>query len=480
MAKSLKEQTALAIFWNFTEKGGQQILQFLFLFVLARLLSPQESGLIGLLAIFVAVANILQESGFSAALIRKKDVDESDYSSTFYFNIFMSMTIYTIFFLLAPLISSFYNQPDLTNLSRYLFLVFIFNAFGIVQNVQLIKKMDFKTNAQITLMAVLISGIVAVVLAYKGYGVWSLATQQVVQALLRSIFLWLVVKWMPKENFCLGRLKSMYNYSFKLLLNSLFNQISGNISSIIIGKKYTITDVGNYWQSNKLSNIPQSVIASTLSGVAFPLLNNLGDDVQRKHRAFRKLVRIISFVSFPLAIFTIIAAEPIVMLLLQSKWIGVIPMLRLLAIGSSVLPLLYVVTSLLQSLGKSGLLLTMESARNGLTIIIIFVMSYYGINEMILGTSIAAIITFIVEFHIAGKFINYRLIDVFKDITPYVIISVVVFGPLYFLCICINNYFILLLSQFLIGGVSYLVILKLLGSKIMSDFVLVLRNKSIS
>ena len=478
MSKTLKEETISALFWNFMDKGGQQILQFVFLFILARLLSPSESGLIGLLSIFVAIANILQESGFSSALIRKDDADDEDYSTIFYFNIGISIIIYVLFFLSAPFISRFYNQPILTNLSRFLFLVFFFNAFGIVQNVQLIKKMDFRTNAKITLVSGLISGVIAVFMAYRGYSVWSLAIQQVLQAFLRSVLLWVHVRWLPCFQFSFDRLKSMHNYSVKLLFNSLINQIAGNISSIVIGKKFSIVDVGNYWQANKLSSIPQSVIATSLSGVTFPLLNKLGDDVDRKNKAFRKIVRIISFICFPLAIFTIIAAEPLVIVLLQKKWVGVIPMLRLMAIGSSVLPLLYAITSLLQSLGRSGLLLTMEATRNFITIGVILFMSQFGVNQMILGTSIVAIITFFAEYYVAGKLINYKFTQVIKDIIPYIFISAVVFLPLYFLSFYIQNNFILLLLQSLIGGSVYLIILKLLGSKVMNDLIHIVKSRS--
>lgn len=479
MNNTLKEQTISALFWNFMDKGGQQILQFVFLFVLARLLSPRESGLIGLLSIFVAIANILQESGFSSALIRKQDADEKDYSSIFYFNITISILIYLLLFFLAPLISEFYNQPVLTNLSRFLFLVFLFNAFGLVQNVQLIKKMDFRTNAQITLISVLMSGVIAIIMAYRGYSVWSLAIQQVLQAFLRSLLLWIVVKWKPQSSFCFDRLKGMYNYSLKLLLNSLFNQISANIISIVIGKKYSIADVGNYWQANKLGNIPQSVIASSLSGVTFPLLSNL-DSIEKKCTTFRKIVRIVSFLCFPLAAFTIIASEPIVLVLLQDKWIGVIPMLRLLAIGSSILPMLYIAASLLQSLGKSGLLLTVESARNILTICVVLFMSQYGVHQMILATSIIAVVMFFVEYYFIGKLINYKMNHLLKDIFPYLLISFIAFCPLYFLSYLVSNQLLLVLLQMLIGFSVYLFVLKLLGSKVMHELIVIIKQKIVS
>jgi len=480
MAKSLKEQTTSSLFWSFMDKGGQQLLQFVFLFILARLLDPKETGIIAVLAIFVAIANILQESGFSSALIRKKNADESDYSSIFYFNIAISLIIYFILFIAAPWIAVFYKQPVLTGLSRLLFLAFVFNAFGIIQNVQLVKKMDFKTNAKISLFSSLVSGITATLMAYLGYGVWSLAIQQVLQALLRSSLLWIFVKWLPKARFNIERLQSMYNYSFKLLLNALFNQIAGNITSIILGKKFEMSDAGNYSYANKFGNIPQSVIATSLSSVAFPLLSNLGDDIERKRRIFRKIVRIVSFVCFPLAAFTFVAADSIVLVLLREKWIGVIPMLRILAVGSSVLPLLYLLTSLLQSLGKSGLLLTMEFTRNLITIVVIIIASRYGINHMIWGMSIMAVITFLSEYYVAGKKIDYKMMHILKDVCPYVFLAIISFGPLYFLSYYINNNLIMLILQAVIGAAIYFILLKLSGSKVMEDFLSVVQRKKLS
>lgn len=479
MAKSLKEQTTSAIFWSFMDKGGQQLFQFAFLFILARLLFPEETGLIAVLAIFVAIANLLQESGFSSALIRKKDADESDYSTVFYFNIAISFIIYTILFIAAPWIAIFYKQPILADLSRFLFLVFIFNAFGIIQNIHLVKRMDFKTNAKISLSASLVSGIIATLMAYYGYGVWSLAVQQVLQAFLRSSLLWLSVKWHPKARFNIERLKAIYNYSFKLLLNSLFNQIAGNITSIVMGKKFEMADAGNYSQGTKLGIIPQSVIASSLSGVAFPLLNNIGDDIDRKNRVFRKIVRVISFVCFPLAVFTFVAADSLVLVLLKERWAEVIPMLRIIAIGSSVVPLLYALTSLLQSLGKSGLLLTMESTRNVLTILAVLISSRYGINPMIWCVSIMSLLTFVGEYYVAGKTINYKIIDVIKDVSPYILLAVTSFTPSYILSYYVDNNLIRLILQAVLGGTIYFGLSKTSGSKVMDDLLNVIRGRKL-
>jgi len=480
MTKTLKQQTTSAFFWNFMDKGGQQLFQFLFLLILASLLAPQEWGLIALIAIFPAVANIIQESGFSSALIRKINADETDYSSIFYFNITTSFIIYAILFVLSPFIAVFYNEPILTKLSRILFLTFLFNAFGLIQNVHLVKRMDFKTNAWITLTSVILSGLIAILMAYYGFGVWSLVWQQVGQAFFRMVLLWVVVKWHPTASFSIDRLRSMYNYSFKLLLNSLFNQISANISSIVIGKRYSITDAGYYWQAYKIGNIPQAVVASSLAGVAFPLLNNLGDNIERKKRIFRKIVRVVCFICFPLAAFTIVAADSIVLVFLREKWADIIPILRLFTIGSSVLPLLYLITSLLQSLGKSGVLLSMELVRNIATILVILVMSSFGINEMVLGISIVYILAFFCEYAVAGKYIDYKITEILKDVLPYMFIAAISFLPLHLFSLLTQNHLALLILEGIVGTGIYLVILKLLGSKVSDDFIRMIKKRSLN
>lgn len=482
MAKSLKEKTVSALIWSFIDKGGQQILQFVFLFILAIFLSKDEVGLIAVLAIFVAIANILQESGFSSALIRKKDADEADYSTIFYFNISISIACYLILFFAAPWIAKFYNNESIfVDLSRFLFLAFVFNAFGIIQNVHLIKKMDFKTNARISLMASFVSGSVATTMAYLGYGVWSLAVQQVLQAFLRSSLLWLLVKWHPTTGFLMHRLKAMYGYSVKLLFNAIFGQISKNLTSMIMGKKFLFGDAGNYSYANKFGEIPQSVVATSLSSVIFPLLSNLEDDTEKRIKVFRKIVRVISFVCFPLAVFTFIAADSIVLALLQEKWAGVIPMLRIVAVGTSVLPLLYALTSLLQSVGKSGLLLTMEFTRNLITIVVLIVASQFGIEYMLWGVSIMALLTFVGEYYIVGRIVNYRIFDVLKDIFPYVFLACISFLPFYFLSTeLIENHFVRLILQALPGTLIYFILSKALGSKVLDDFLTIARGKKLN
>ncbi|MDR1808845.1 MAG: lipopolysaccharide biosynthesis protein [Prevotella sp.] len=478
MPESLKEKSGAAFFWNFLDKGGQQAIQLVFLTALARLLTEDDFGMLTVLAIFTAVANILQESGFSAALIRKKDVCEADYSSVFYFNIAISLFIYSLFYFSSPLIAAYYERPELTGLSRVIFLSFVFNAFGIIQNVHLYRRMDFRSNTGITLTAGLISGIAAILMAYSGYGVWSLAVQAVLQPFIRSLLLWIVIKWRPSLLFSYDRLKSMATYSFKLLATSIFNQATAYVYPMIIGKSFSMKQVGYYGQANKLNTIPQSIISESIQGVAYPLLTQL-DNEERLRRIFRRFVRMASFICFPVAMLLIITAQPVVEIVLSEKFLRSAPILQLLAVSGAAYPLYVLSGALMKAIGKSGLLLKSDLIRNALLIASALITCRLGILAMVVGYSAVYIFSLAVSFYFSGKEISYRLSSVFGDMFPYIAISLLVFLPLYFLRYAIDNNWLLLTLQVIIGSSGYLSAVKLLGSRVMEDCWQFVKNKRI-
>ena len=476
MSDSLKEKTGTALFWNFIDKGGQQVIQFIFVFVLARLLEPEEFGLVAILSIFSVIAYILQDSGFSSALIRKKDVDEADYSSVFYFNLIISASIYLILFFCAPFIADFYNMPILAPLSRVLFLTFFFFSLGIIQNVHLVRAMDFRTGVRITFISGLASGCIAIWMAWSGYGVWSLVAQQVLQALFRSITLWLFVRWHPKTRMMMSKLKSMMSYSINILASAILNQIAGNIYPTVIGKNFSMSQVGYYGQASKLTTILQSIIGASLQGVAYPVLSKIDED-ERLKRALRKIIRISSFICFPIITLLAVGAKPIVIIVLSDKFIASVPIVQLLAIGAAVYPLYCVIHAYIQSIGESRMLLKLEAFRSILSIGSIIITMQFGILAMVLGLSTANIIVFVTSVYISGKRLSYTLTEAFKDIIPYVSISVLVFFPLYFLNRIIGNDYILLGLQTVIGLGLYLLIVKILGSKVLEDCVEFFKSK---
>lgn len=477
MSSSLKQRTGFAIFWSFVDKGGQQLIQLIFSVVLARILLTSEIGTFALLAIFIAVANILQESGFSAALIRKKEPQKEDFSSVFYFNVGVSFIIYFILFFTAPLISWFYENPVLTDLSRVVFLSFLFNAFGIIQNVVLIRNMDFKTNTKITLISGTLAGVVAVVAALNGYGIWSLVLQLVMQTLLRNVFLWIFIKWRPKAGFSFKHLKSMIPYSSKLLATSVMNQICGNLYANIIGKFFNTHQAGVYSQANKLSIIPQSVISDGIRSAAFPALAKTEGDVAYTKRAYRKVVRILAFVSFPIAALIVVVAKPVILLVFTEKWADSIPILQILALGAAFYPLYSSVSTLLQVTGKTDLIFKMEGTRNILALSLIFITIKFGVIGLVLGISFVGAVAFFGGMIFGGRTIEYKVLEIIKDTMPFLLIAFISIFPFWFLeSLGVENLFALLLIPIL-GIFAYLGILKLLGSVILDDSIAFFREQ---
>lgn len=475
MSESLKHKTGLALFWSFIDKGGQQLIQLIFWFVLMKMLTPDEFGQFGVLAVFTVVATILQESGFFSALVRKKDVDEKDYSSVFYFNITVSFVLYLTLFFTAPLIVEYFKYPQLTGLSRFLFLAFVLNAFGVIQNVHLTRRLDFKTNAKISFTASLLSGIVAVIVAFNGYGIWSLAIQVVLQGFIRVVLLWLLVRWYPTTGFFFDRIRQMFSYSSSLLINSLFYQLSSRIYTWVIGKSFSMADVGYYEQASKLNNIPQSLIGGSLQTVGFSVLSKL-DTEEKVKSIFRKFLRISVFVSFPVAMQIIVSAESIVSVV-SDRWEPIIPYLQLLAVGWGVYPSLYLINALLQAVGKANLLLKIEMTKSILYLVALPVTLQFGVMGLVIGYSAVNIITFIYGYYFAGRCISFTMKEVVKDVLPYLILSIIVFTPLLLLNGLIVSPFLLLAIQVIIGWGVYLGLIKLLGSKVLDDFVEFIKMK---
>ena len=472
MTNSLKQKTGFALFWSFIDKGGQQLLQLAFGIVLARILLKSDFGTFALLAIFTAIANILQESGFSSALVRKENPDKADFASVFYFNTGISLLMYCVLFIFAPLIGDFYNNPLLAPLARITFLSFIFNAFGIVQNVILMRRMDFKTNTKSTLISSLTAGGVAIALALHGYGVWALATQLVLQSLIRSLLLWLFVRWSPQAPFSFRSIRNMASYSSKLLATSVMNQFCANLYANVIGKVFSDSQTGIYSQANKFSIIPQSVISDGIKAATFPALAKIKEDLLYVKKAYRKSVRITAFISFPAALLTIITAKPVILLLITEEWAEVIPLLRIFAVGGAFFPLYNLISTLLQAIGKSGLILRLETFRNILAVTILCFTAQMGVTEIVVGFSLVNIIIFFVGTLVAGRHISYKVVEMIKDITPYLLISFACFAPFGLIeSIGISNLWLLFFVPVVTGTAIYLAILKLAGSVILDDSI---------
>lgn len=477
--KSLKDKTASGLGWSAIDKLMQNFFVLVCGILLARTIDQSGYGLMGLLAIFVGLANLLQESGFTSALIRKKDILKDDYKTVFYINISIGLFLYIILFFAAPLISSFYNKPELTDLARFLFLSFLFNSFAVVQNAKLIKEINYKLLAKINSTSMFLSYVIALYLAYKGYGAWALASQVVAVTFFKMSGLWLFSKWKPEGSFSKISFKELTSFSSKMLAGGIINSVMINLPQNVIGQYYSINITGLYSQAFKNFNAANDLLTGSLHNVSYPVLSSIGlDDKDRLKKAFRKFTRIKAFAVFPLFIGIALVARPF-MHLLGDQWADAAPILQLLCLGGIFMSLETINSDILRIKGKSGtiLWLTIFQAVMILTAIIGPHLLHLDYLYYVLGISISYIIRYTISSLIATPMIGYKLSELFKDMTPYAIVTILSIAIGYTLKYVIDNQIILLVSQIAIVGVLYIGILYFSGSKILREAVEYIKPK---
>lgn len=477
MAKTLKEKTVSGLSWSAVDKLFQQLFVFVSGVLLARMLDKDNYGLIGVLAIFTGMANLLQESGFTTALIRKKDVTQADYITVFYTNIFIGIFLYVILFFLAPVIGSYYDQPVLSPLARFLFLSFLFNSFAIIQNAKLLKEINYRLITKINFFSVLVSYSLAVSLAYFDYGVWALASQIVVVSLIRSSCLWIFGKWKPSGSFSFTAFKEFFFFGSKLVVGGMLNSFSTNIPQNIIAKQYSLGVTGLYNQATKLYNTVADFLAGTIHSVPFTVLSNIEDDTKLKN-AVRKFIRAKAFIVFPLFIGMILVAKPFIISLLGVDWSGSVPILQLLCIGGLFSSLDSSNGDLLRVKGKSGKILFLEIFRNILILIVIVVCLTFKLDYLYLvgGLSITYFIKYVISSYLVNKTINYKMLELAKDLFPYFAATLLAAICGYMLSYVIDNLLLLLICQVVSVSLICVAILYFCGSVIVKEAFIILKT----
>lgn len=422
--ENLKHKTINAFLWSFLEVISQRGLQFIIGIVLARLLFPDQFGLIGMLAIFMAVARAFLDSGFGAALIQKQMISETDICSIFYFNIVMGLVGASVIYIVAPWIALFYKQPILTELARVLSLTIVINSFGLIQNTLLIKQINFKVQTQITLVAGVFSGITGITLALLGFGVWSLVAQQVSAALVSTVSLWFFSAWRPVLIFRFNALRELFGFGSRLLVSSVLNQIFDNIYYLVIGKLFTATDLGFFTRAKSLNDLPSQTLSEMAARVTFPVFSTLQNDPARLKKGLKKSLIILVMLNFPMMIGFALTARPLVHIILTDKWMPCVPYLQLLCIASLLFPLHLMNLNVLQALGRSDLFLRLEVLKKALIVIAIAVTWRWGISAMIYGMIVFSIIAFYLNSYYTGVLVKYPLAEQVRDLFPYLIVSV--------------------------------------------------------
>ncbi len=456
---ALKHTTTVSLFWSFIDKFGQQIVNLATGIILMRILDPAEYGLIGALTIFIAFSGILIDSGFTRALLNKKNISAEEYSTVFFFNVGLALILYLLLFIAAPMLAAIFHEPMITSVSRVLFLSLLLNAAGIIQQTLLIRRADFRGMTKVNISALLIAGAIAVVMAVSGCGVWTLVMQTLVYAFFRSLFLWIYSKWIPIKAFSVKILRSFSGLSNQLLLTSLISSIFNNLYPAIIAFFYpnAMKQVGYYSQANKYQEIPFSVLSNTYRQVSMLILPEINEQTERLRRVISKMVKSLAFLSFPIGFLMILIAEPGFQFLFKDKWLPAVPYFQVLCLAGMVSPFAFVLNELFIAREKANYFLGVEIIRRMILLLLIALLFRYGIMGLATSWVIYTWITLVISLILSNKLIHYSLLDFIKDAFPYALLALLGTTIGYFLTRGIShNLFFLLINT---GGVSLLYLL---------------------
>lgn len=470
--ETLKDKTAKGLFWGGLSTLLQQFIGMIFGIVIARILNPDDYGLVAMLAIFSAIANTIMDSGFTTALINRKMIRHGDYNAVFWFSAFCGIVLYVLLFFSAPLIAKFYNQPVLLNLSRVLFLSFLISSFGIAHNALLFKQLKVKQRGIIDITSVIISGLVGLILAISGFAYWGLTIQIVSQSLVSTVLRWSFSKWKPVLSFDFQPIKEMIGFSSKIFCNNILGQVCTNIFSVLLGKHYTVMDTGYYSQGNKWMYLGNTVITGMIQSVAQPILVEATGDKVRMKKIFRKMLRFGAFISFPAMFGLAFVAKEFLLITVGTKWLGSVEYLQLLSIMGAFTFISMLYTNLLFAYGKSGLLLVCNTLIYALYMLLAFLLIPYGISILIGGCVIYSIIvTILIWSKVTYNIIDISFLDLLRDILPYLFLTLGIMAVVYFVTIYIVDIYLLFVSKIILFIMIYFVTLWLTKSVVFYDFV---------
>ena len=457
MAQDIKRKTVNGISWSAIDSIASQGVTFIVGIVLARLLSPEEFGTIGIAMIFVTLFNKIVDCGFSNALIRKQDAKDCDFNTTFIFNLILSCGLYAVCYFGAPYVSLFFHNESLIGVIRWISLVLIINAFAIIQRTKLVKSIDFKTQAKISIIASVISGTVGIIMASCGCGVWSLVGQQLSRQICNTSFLWIFNKWKPKFEFSVNSFKSLFSYGGKLMLSGIIDTICGEITTIFIGKIYTPATLGQYSRAKQFGGIFSSNVSTVMERVTYPVLSEFQSQEDRLIAYYKKIIRSLMLV---VGIGTAIIAscsKSIILVLLGPKWTEAIIYLQLIAFVDITIPLKNVNLNLLQVYGRSDYILVLSIIKRIIELCTVC-LGFISLNLMIIGFAIAGILGLLMNMFCTKKVSGYRITSQLNDLLPSFSVAILVGAVMYPFSLVIANVYIALAVQLIIGAVVFFLI----------------------
>ena len=477
----LKQRTAKGLLWGGIGNGAMQLLNLVFGIFLARLLTPADYGVVGALTIFSATAGLLSESGFTLAIVNKREVSDADYNAVFWFNVAASLTLYLILFCCAPAIARFYKTPEMLPLARFLFTSFVFGGLATAPAAYLFRNLMVKQRSQIQILAIVISGTVGVICAFNGWGYWGIALQTVLYSSANCIMMWIICRWRPSFSFRFDSLKSMLPFSLRQLVTSMFTHINNNFFSVLLGRFYGMRITGFYTQGNKWTTMGYSTLVGMINSVGQPVLRQTIDDPARLLRVFRKLLRFTAFVSFPAMLGLALVARDLIVITISDKWLDSVAVMQILCLGGAVMPLSILYGNLFNSIGRPDIYMWNTIALGLLQLAGVCLTYPFGLETMLAIYVAINILWLLVWQFFTRRHIGLTYLGLLKDIAPYAILSAGVMIMTWFATRGIVNPYIALPAKILIAAGAYSLLLWKFNSAVFResiDFILK-RKKSL-
>lgn len=451
MGDSLKGKAIIGVGWSAMENVARYGITFVVTLVLARLLGPDEYGLIGVVSILINVFNAIVDSGLTAALVRKKNVNNTDYSTVFVANFVISVFLSIVLFFLSGYISVFFSRPELKVLTEVMSVVIVINSLAIVQKARLTREINFRIQTKISVIATILSGILGIALAYMGYGVWALVWQQISSQLLITILLWYFNRWRPQLIFSIESFKELWGFGWKLLASSLIGTIWDEVFSIVIGKCYSPSSLGLYTRARQFASLCSSNINTVVQRVSYPVLSSIQDDKERLKNGYERVIKMTMLPTFVLMVGMAAVAKPMIVVLIGEKWIGCIPMLQLICFDMMLYPLHALNLNAIQVLGRSDLILKLRIIKTIIATSVLIVGIVHGILWMLFASIIIGWLSYFLNSYFLKSLLDYTIYDQLRTIIPGLVIALVMGGIVFTITFLSINVYVMLISQMILG-----------------------------
>ena len=455
MVEVNRKVVASNIVWRLLERFGAQIVSFIVSIVLARLLDPVVYGTVAIVTVFTAIFQVFVDSGFGAALIQKKDADELDFNTVFYFNLSTCALLYLVMFFLAPVIAKFYDNDQLTAIIRVLSIILVISGFKSIQSTYVAKHLQFKKFFWATLVGTVLSAVIGIFLAYKGFGVWALIAQNLINQGVDTILLWIFVKWRPKKQFSFARLKTLFSYGWKLLMSSLLDVGYNQARALIIGKKYSAEDLAYYNRGEQIPNLAVTNINSSIDSVLFPSMSSANEDKERVKQMLKRSINVACFILMPIMVGIAVCADSFVAVLLTEKWYPCIPYLRIFCAIYAFYPIHTANLNAMKAMGRSDYFLKLEVIKKVIGLGLLAGMMWINIEAIVWSLLIINVLSLFINTWPNSKILNYSFFEQMKDMLPSIILSVVMGASVYLIYYVNGAGLLTLLKQVLVGVVIY-------------------------